>query len=74
MLSDLGPFCDELVGIFLEIDFEETPWPTSISGSSTNNPGCKSSSGMLPPHSALTNHFLSASVNLWIGIVETPVW
>jgi hypothetical protein len=51
---------------------DETPWPISMSGSSTTMPD---SMGFppLPPYSAVSIHFLSASVSLLMGITLTPV-
>lgn len=53
--------------------FEDTPWPISISGSSTTIP---LSIGLppLPPYSAVSIHLRSASVSLPMGIMLTPVW
>src|SRR5271170_7102751 len=55
-----------------DIPFDETPAPISMSGSSTTMPD---SIGRppVPPYSAVSIHFRSASVRRSIGMTLTPV-
>lgn len=57
---------------FQDVPLEETPAPISMSGSSTTRPG-SIPLPPVPPYSADTNHFRSASVRQSIGIMLTPL-
>jgi hypothetical protein len=56
----------------VNLPFEEGPAPISISGSSTTMP-CMIGLPPVPPYSAVSIHFRSASVSRSIGMTDSPI-
>lgn len=66
------PLCEGCASPQFDLPFDDTPAPISMSGSSTTIPPLMGSPPV-PPYSALSIHFRSASVRRSIGMMLIPV-